>query len=167
MRKLAVWSAVGLFVVGSVTAAFSCPCRLGRGIRLDRAYTAPRPAWVLIYAGAQNSKSALGNAKLQATLKQTGHKIETVDNPTALEQELKSGKFDIVLTEYADALALAERVTAETMKAAIIPVMAKATKAQINAATKQFTYLVKSPGDAIEYLVMIDQAMKARLVSRT
>jgi hypothetical protein len=49
----------------------------------------------------------------------------------------------------------------------IVPVMGKANKAEMAAATKQFAQVVKSAGDPIEYLMAIDQAMKLRPASRS
>jgi DNA-binding NtrC family response regulator len=128
---------------------------------------AARPASVLIFLGGNRGKSGLANPELQSTLKQAGHKIEAVDDAARLEQDLKAGKFDLILVEYGDAAAVAERVKADAAGAMIVPVMGKASKAEVAAATRQFAYVVKSSGDPLAYLVAIDQAMKSRPPARS
>lgn len=170
MRKLVLLSSVGLLVAGGVTTALGCGDKLlalGRGIRLQRAYTAQRPASVLVYVGPQNTKSTLSSAQLQSTLKKAGHKLVTEVDASKLEQDLKSSSFDLVLAEYGDAVALAERMKPGSSKAQIVPVMGKANKAEMAAAGKQFAQVVKSGGDAVEYLTVIDQAMKSRAASKS
>ena len=165
MRKLTLLAAVGLFSAATVTTAFACGDKLlslGRGVRFQRANVAARPASVLIYVGQNNSKSSLGNTQLQSTLKQAGHKLETVNDSATLEQDVKSGKFDVILAEYSDAVALADHVKADSSHAVIVPVVSKSQKVEYSAASKQFAHVVKSSGDPTEYLVTIDQAMKSR-----
>src|ERR1700693_5614417 len=112
MRKLTLLAVIGLFSAVTVTTAFVCGDKLlslGRGVRYQRANVAARPASVLVYAGP---KSSLGSTQLQSTLKQAGHKLQTVGNAATLEQDLKSSKFDLILVEYGDTVGLAECVKA-------------------------------------------------------
>ena len=85
-----------------------------------------------------------------------------MDDAAKLEQDVTSGKFDVVLVEYGDAVALAEHVKAAPANAVIVPVMGKANKGEYATASKQFAHVVKSAGDPSDYLVTIDQAMKSR-----
>ena len=152
-------------MAAGATTAFACGDKLlslGRGVRFQRANAAARPASLLIYVGQKSRKSTLGSTQLQSTLKQAGHKLETVDDAAKLEQDVKSGKFDVVLVEYGDAVALAEHVKAAPANAVIVPVMGKANKGEYATASKQFAHVVKSAGDPSDYLVTIDQAMKSR-----
>ena len=166
MRKLRSLAAVGLFVAVGATAALACGDKflaLGRGVLR---HNAARPASILLYVGQKDRKSTLGNKVLQSTLKQAGHKVETVDDTATLEQDVKSGKFDLVLAEYGDAVALAGRVTGASANSLIVPVMGMANTADYTAAERQFTYVVKSSSDPFEYLSRIDQAMKSHPKSR-
>jgi len=162
MRKVMLLAAVGLLAAGGVTSAYACACHLGRGVRFERTSRAARPASVLIYVCQQTGKSTLGGKELQSILKQAGHKIETVQDASTLEQNVKSGKFDLVLAEYPDAVDVAEIVKASSANAVILPVMGKSQKVEYPAATKQFAYVVKSMSDPSEYLSKIDQVMKTR-----
>jgi hypothetical protein len=170
MRKLVLLAYVGLFSVGGLTTAFACNCHLGRGVRFDRVSRAKLPASVLIYVSQNAGISTLGSKDLQTILKQAGHKLEMVNDVSRLEADVKSGKFDLILSEYPDAVAFRDRVAVDSPNALItpliIPVMPKAQKGQSAAASKQFTYVVKSMGDPSEYLTRIDQAMKARSGAR-
>src|SRR5207302_2090604 len=100
MRRLILLASAGLFAAGGVTTAFACACHLGRGVRFERTSRAARPASGLIYVSQQTGKSTLGGKELHAILKQAGHKIETVEDASSLEQNVKSGKVDLVLAEY-------------------------------------------------------------------
>jgi hypothetical protein len=161
MRKPVLLASVGLFTVGGITTAFACNCHLGRGVRFDRTSRSPRPASVLIYISRNTGKSTLGSKELQSVLKQAGHKLEMVDDARMLDRDVDSGKFDIVLAEYPDAVAFATRMKEASANAVIVPVMPKAQKTEYSAAAKQFTYVVKSMGDPYEYLKRIDRAMKS------
>src|SRR5712692_162505 len=108
MRKLMLLAGAGLLAAGSVTTAYACACHLARGVRFERTSRAARPASVLIYISQKTGKSTLGGKELQTILTQAGHKLETVDDASRLEQDVKSGKFDLVLAEYPDAVAAAE-----------------------------------------------------------
>jgi hypothetical protein len=167
MRKLVLLASVGLFTAGGVTTAFACNCHLGRGVRFERTSRSARAASVLIYVSRNTGKSTLGSTELQSVLKQVGHKFEMVDDAAMLDRDVESGKFDVVLAEYPDAVAFATRTKAASANAVIVPVMPKAQKIEYSAAKKQFTYVVKSMGDPYEYLTRIDQAMKSRADSRT
>ena len=167
MRQVAMLASIGLFTVGGVTTAFACNCHLGRGVRFERISRSARPASVLIYISRNTGKSTLGSKELQSVLKQGGHKFEVVDDAGLLDRDAESGRFDVVLAEYPDAVAFATRMKAAPANAVIVPVMPKAQKIEYPAATRQFTYVVKSMGDPYEYLTRIDQAMKSRSDARS
>jgi len=162
MRKVMLLAAVGLLAAGGVTTAYACACHLGRGVRFERTSRAARPASILIYVSQKTGKSTLSGKELQSILKQAGHKLETAEDTSKLEQDVKSGKFDLVLAEYPDAVAAEDLVREASANAVILPVMGKSQKAQYPAATKQFAYVVKSMSDPSEYLSKIDQVMKTR-----
>jgi len=79
-----------------------------------------------------------------------------------LDQALRSGKFDLVLVDFTEAAALAERVAALPSRPLVLPVLYKPTKAQLAAAEKQFPYSLKAPANATQHLEAIDGAMKSK-----
>jgi hypothetical protein len=161
MKKL-IWSAaVGLMMVVGATTVLACGDKflsLGHGARFN---LATRPASVLMYLGQLDRKSTLGRKEVQSALKEAGHKLKIEDDIAKLETDVSSGKFDVVLVGYTQAVALADHVKAASTNAVILPVMDNRTKAEFAAAGKEFPYLVKS-GDPSEYLVTIEKAMKSR-----
>src|SRR5688572_1326565 len=67
--------------------AWACGDKLlsiGRGIRFQHAYGA-RPANVVIYSKANQAGANLTSARLQTTLRQAGHKLQTAEGVGELE----------------------------------------------------------------------------------
>ena len=148
MRKILWLSAAALILVAGATTVLACGDKflsLGHGARFN---LAARPASVLLYLGQADRKSTLGRKEVQSALKEAGHKLEIVDDAATLEMDVTSGKFDVALLDYGEAVALAEHVKAAPSNALIVPVMGNATKAEQAGAGKEFTYFVKS-GDPI------------------
>ena len=75
----------------SGTLGLACGDKLlnvSRGLRFQRAY-AGRQANLVIYSAPTSNAGALKSAKLQATLKQVGHKLQTVEDLSQLDRVLK------------------------------------------------------------------------------
>ena len=75
----------------SGTLGLACGDKLlnvSRGLRFQRAY-AGRQANLVIYSTPTSNAGALKSAKLQATLKQVGHKLQTVEDLSQLDRVLK------------------------------------------------------------------------------
>jgi len=157
---------VGLVLTLGVPLGEACGDKLlslGRGVRLQRAFMAARPASILIYSGSQGSSSPLlKNADLYGVLKRVGHKVHAVPELPDVERALKSGTYDIVLADIADAAALARYLQSAASKPTMLPVLVKPAKAQLAAAQKQYAAVWKTPPDVLQYLDAIDQAMKSR-----
>jgi len=162
MRRFVVLGA--LLLTG--TAAWACGDKLlafGRGVRFQRAYAAARQANVVIYASGTESGATLKAPKLQTTLKQIGHKLQTVQDAAGLEQALKAGRVDVVLADVTDAAAIARQLQSATSKPVVLPVLFKPSKADLASAQKQYSFALKAPGDEVQYLVAIDEVMKSRV----
>ena len=115
--------AVAVGAVASVTffASFDAHAcgeslfRVGRGVAY-RAQTAPLPGNVLVVAPSAESK------ELAERLSAAGHNVRVVDSPEQVAQEIRSGKYDVVLASYNDR-GLIETDSAGVAKApAYIPV---------------------------------------------
>jgi ABC-type amino acid transport substrate-binding protein len=144
---------------------FACGDKLlsiGRGIRFQHAYGA-RQANVVIYFDGNQSGSNFASAKLQTTLRQAGHKLHTAAGLSQLQEALKSGKVDVVLADFADVAGISGQLQSAPSKPVIFPVLFKRSKAELSAAQKEYGYALKAPGDEVQYLVAIDEAMKSRL----
>jgi hypothetical protein len=161
MRKLLGPVTIGLIAMAGSTAVLACGDKVLSLGHNPRFKLAERPASVLLYGGSKERKTTLGSKELQSALKQAGHKLEIVDDVAKLEMDLTSGKFDVALVDYGDAITLAEHVNVRSATAVIIPVMGKGAKTESTGASKEFTYLVKS-SDPWDYIATIDRAMKSR-----
>jgi ABC-type amino acid transport substrate-binding protein len=144
---------------------FACGDKLlsiGRGIRFQHAYGA-RQANIVIYSQGNQSGANFTSAKLQNTLRQAGHKLQTAEGLPQLDNALKSGKVDVVLAEFADLAGITFQLQAAPSKPVILPVLSNPSKAELDAAQKDYKYALKASGDAVQYLAAINEAMKSRL----
>jgi len=135
---------------------------LSRAVRFQRAYAASHPANILVYATRAHTATPLKEPKLHATLKQAGHKLRTVESAGELELAVRSGQFDLVLADVADAASLKQRVESAPSRPLVLPVFSKPTKKELKAAEKEYGFYLMGPDKPIESLVAIDLAMKSR-----
>lgn len=147
----------------ATATALACGDKLmlfARGAHFQQVYSSNRAVSILAYV-RQNSAvpAVVSYLQPEAALKKAGHKLEAVDNPAALEEALKTGKYDVVLADVADAEGLEQLARSARSKPVIVPVAYKPTKAQQNAAQKKFHLLLKAPNNTGQYLAAIDQAM--------
>ena len=70
--------------------------------------------------------STLTSSKLQATLKQAGHKLQMVEGASQLDEALKSGKVDVVLVDFADVAGIARQLQSAPSKPVVLPILVKA-----------------------------------------
>ncbi len=135
---------------------------LGRGVRFQ-GDTRSQPASILLYLHAGSPASAeVGDRKFQSALRDAGHKLQVVGNREEFDQTLKTGKFDIVLADFADAASLEQVAQAAPSKPVVLPVVSNATKAEAAAAEKRYGCVLKMPGRTGHYLAMIDKAMELK-----
>ena len=147
---------------GTVLACGDKLLVIGRGVRFQRAY-ASHQANLVIYSNGSQSGAALGSAKLQATLKQAGHKLQTVASASQLDEALKSGRVDVVLADFADLAGITRQLQSAPSKPIVLPILLKPSKAELAAARIAYQFALKGPADEIQYLTAIDEAMKSRL----
>lgn len=148
----------------SGTAGLACGDKLlliGRGVRFQRAF-APRQGNLVIYSSGNQSGATLMSAKLQTTLKQAGHKLQTVQGAVQLDEALKLGKVDVVLADMADLAGITRQLQSAPSKPVVLPVLFKPSKAELAAAQREYKFALKAPADEVQYLVVIDEAMKLK-----
>ena len=137
---------------------------IGRGAQSQRGYAAVHPASILITLHQKSGKAlAIGDPQLAASLKQAGHTVQVLEDPARLTETLSSGRYDIVLADFSDAIAIESQVRAASAKPALVPVMYRPSKAEMAAAEKQFVCLLKAPDRIAYFLRVIDDLMKTRL----
>lgn len=164
MQTLRFAAAVVGATLLSSTAGLACGDKLlviGRGVRFQGAY-ASRQANVVIYSNGDGSGATFRSARLQSTLKQAVHTLQTVQGSAQLEEALKSGKVDVVLADFADVARITRQLESAPSKPVILPVLSKPSKAEFAAAQREYKFALKA-SDEIRYLTAIDEAMKVRL----
>ena len=149
----------------SGTAALACGDKLlaiGRGLRFQRAY-AERQANLVIYSNGAQNGATLSSTGLQATLKRAGHKLQIVQDGSQLDEALKSGKVDVVLVNFADLGGITRLLQSAPSVPIIVPILFKASKAELAAVQKEYKFALKAPDDEFQFLTAIDEAMKLRV----
>ncbi|HLK69605.1 MAG TPA: hypothetical protein VKU19_39520 [Bryobacteraceae bacterium] len=121
------------------------------------------PAAILAYPGHTPSASLIRELQSQAAFRKVGHRIQFVEDSAGLNNALKTGKYDVVLTDVANASELSEQVSAAASKPVLLPVAFQASKEEQSAAQKKYHCLLKAPGKPEDYLAAIDHAMDLRL----
>jgi hypothetical protein len=164
MRKMMrVWLFLGGVVLlcwGDVQACGDKFLVVGRGIRYKG--KSAHPASILMYMNpASRLPAAAKDVQLQAGLKQAGHKVQTVDDASALGAALESARFDLVLADISDSAGLEKRVASSPSKPVVVPVLYKATKEEMAAAKSQYGCALQAPSK--DPLAAIDEAMLQKL----
>lgn len=164
MLALSVVSGVLLLLP---TPVFGCSekfAMFGQGVRLKRAYASAHPASILIYMNPNSHLPAAEKEfQLQAMLKLAGHKPHAVEASNDLDKALSSGCYDLVLADLSDVAMLEHELPATASRPAVIPIVYNPTGAELAAAEKQYSCLVKASRKSQPLLAMIDQAMQSKL----
>ncbi len=151
-----------LFLANSALGCGEKLLMLGRGIRFQTGY-APQPALVLIYIRpGSRAYAALTDPKLQTALTEAGHKLSVVEGRQELTEALKSGHYDIVLADFADASELEKALPLTPSKPVLLPLVSGGTKAEVATLKKHYKAVMKAPAKAGEYCSAVDKAMELK-----
>ena len=153
---------LGLFLLAAVAWACGDKLMLIMGARLSQIKPV-HPALILAYPGQTVSATLIRDLQLQPAVKKAGHRIQVVENPDRLDIALRAGKYDLVLTDIADAEEVNRRVLLAPSKPMLLPVAFRASKEEQSAAQRRYHCLLKAPGSPESYLAAIDQAMDRKL----
>ncbi len=162
-RTLLTCGLVSALMLVSAISAGACGDKLlvlGRGVRFQ---TVTQPASILLFIHAGSPGSVVvSDPKFQSALRDAGHKLHPVESQLELDEALKTGRFDIVLTDLADAAALEQPVQAAPSKPVLLPVVYNGTKPEASAAEKHYGCVIKAPGRIGHYLAAVDKAMELK-----
>lgn len=157
MRKLMVVAAVaGILSVLSVTA-FACGesmFRVGKGVHY-RAYSAPIPGLVLVYARTDGERS------VAESLRQAGHNVHVVASDDELQRELQKQDFDVIVAPYSKRSAVEAQSPANAAHPDWLPVVEDGSADQ-RLARAQFDHVVTTDDDIRRYLKAIHSTIKHR-----
>lgn len=140
-----------------------------RGTRYQRAAVARQPANILVYANTASAlPKALERADVDGTLRKAGYKPTSVSGPTELEQALRQGGWDLVVTDLADGMAVSGRLQGAGAPM-LLPVAYNVTGSELAQAKKDYQRVLKGPVKSQSFLEAIDDALilRAKLRSKT
>ena len=143
---------------------------LGRGLRFQSHHT-PRAAAVLLYLpAATRSGGALSDPRLESALTEAGHTVRTVASRTEMSDALKTGQYDVLLTDLAEAPDLQRNPVTGASSPIVLPavyLLAAANQQQVKAdtarAAKEFSLVVQVPGRPGHYCAAVDKAMELKV----
>jgi len=158
MRKSFVVVVLSLTAVSSLsTTALACGesvFRAGKGVHY-RAFTAPIPGTVLVYARTDSERSVAEG------LRQAGHDVHVVASDDELAAELQSQAFDVIVAPI-DLRGAVETTTSQSASHPdLIPVL-DGTSADLRAVKAEFDDFVKFDDDIRKYLKAIHHSLKER-----
>jgi hypothetical protein len=153
---------LGLLLVGTIAWACGDKLMLVMGSRSSQIKPL-HPAAILAYPGQSASASLIRSLQSQPAFKKAGYRFQVVEDSAGLDTALKSGKYDLVVADVADANDLRQQVSSAASKTILLPVAFKASKEEQSAAQKKYHCLLKAPSNPENYLDALDHAMELKL----
>ena len=170
MRKPFIAALALGIIVFTAAVAFACGDKLaliGAFGRFHQVNAGIHPASVLAYAPKNSAlPEVVRDLQSQAALKRVGHKFYAVEDSTKLDEALRTGKYDLLLADAADAESLERQAQSAPSRPTLLPVVYKSSKAEANAVEKRFHCVLKAPASPSNYIAAIDDAMELKLKSR-
>ncbi len=156
MRTLlivAVFLAVSLTAISNgASACGESMFRVGKGVHY-RAYSAPIPGSVLVYARTDQERAVADQ------LQEAGHSVQIVSNDVDLAMEMQTQQFDVVVAPYSKR----DEVEAQSAEIAThpdwVPVIEKGSP-DAKLAKSQYAHTVSSDDDVNKYLKAIHKSLK-------
>jgi len=166
LKKARACVLVLLSLLLSRSDALACGDKLvvvGHGIRSNRAPGAPHRASILVFADPSGSlPAALEEGHLRKDLERAGHRLRTTTSREEFDNALSTGSYDLVLADFKVAPQLETAAAAATSRPMVLPTLYNPSDAELAAAAKQYSCVVKSPSDQKDYMTVINDAMAER-----
>ena len=160
--------AVGIFVsclAALGTDLFACGDKflvVSRGTRFQRATAARQSAKILVYANPTSPLlKALEKVGVDDALRKAGYQPIAVADTNELEQALRQGGWDLVLTDLADGTAVRGRLQGDRAPM-VLPIVYNATGSEIAQAKKDYQRVIKGPFKSQAFLEAVDDALALR-----
>jgi hypothetical protein len=135
--------------------AFACGesmFRVGKGVHY-RAYSAPIPGSVLVYARTDQERA------VAEQLQQAGHNVQVVSTDVELGLEMKNQQFDVVIAPYSKREAVEEQSAEIASHPDWVPVV-ESGSADATLAKSQYKHTVSVDDDIRKYLKAIHKSLK-------
>ena len=132
------------------------------GRRVKRVPQAKHPASVLLYMRPGSALPAVAKEMhLETTLRQAGHRVDTVDQADRLRDQLTARRYDFVLTDLADAAPVAREAGARPGSPEVVPVASKAGEGALRGSGETYPVVIQA-GKSLSYLSALDAAKGQR-----
>ena len=162
MRKLSfvlIATIIGLSPVQFVSACGDKTMSVKTGLRYYQTQIAKHPSKILIHSAALPAGKA---NELRDFLNKVGHQATALDDVGSIKNDLRSSRYDLVLTNLAEAPDLQKQVESFTPNTRVVPVLFKQPEAEAKAASKQYKVIVKNPKDGLDFVIAIAKVMDSQ-----
>ena len=164
MRKTLL--ALGVLVIYGITSGELLACGdkflvASRGTRYQRAGEARQTASILIYLPPSSTLPKAFERVSEDVTRKAGYRLINVSNATELEQALRQGGWDLLLTDLADMQAVLGRVTGAAAPM-VVPVAYQVTGSELAQAKKEYQRVLKGPIKTYAFLTAIDDLLAHR-----
>jgi hypothetical protein len=164
MRKTLL--ALGVLVIYGITSGELLACGdkflvASRGTRYQRAGQARETASILIYLPPSSALPKAFERVSEDVTRKAGYRLINVSNATELEQALRQGGWDLLLTDLADMQAVRGRVTGAAAPL-VVPVAYQVTGSELAQAKKEYQRVLKGPIKTHAFLAAIDDLLAHR-----
>jgi hypothetical protein len=164
MRFLAT-ALVASVALGAVAGPSSEACGdklLVIGRRVKRVPQAKHPASVLLYLRPGSAlPTAASEMRLETTLRQAGHRVDTVDQVERLRGQLAAGRYDFVLTDLPDAAPVARETGSGPGAPEVVPVAYKVKEDALRDSRAAYPVVIQAR-KGFSYLSALDEAKRQR-----
>lgn len=156
-KPMILRGAVVLTVLAWASVASACGDKFlapGRGPSSCAINRPPHQIAVLIYGNPSSAAvSALSSPEYRKTMAMVGYKVTTCTGDEECVRELKGKKFDVVLADARDAQAAKENTGAR-----VVPVLMKASKAEVKEAKHAYGQAFDASGGSLKLLPVVNRA---------
>ena len=162
MRKLSFVLIASIIAVSPLQFANACgdkTMRVKTGLRYYQTQIAKHPSTILIHSAALPAGKAI---QLRDFLNKIGHKATALDDVSSIKNDLRSSRYDLVLTNLAEAPDLQKQVESYTPNTRVVPVLIQSPEAEVKAAAKQYKVIVKNPKDGLDFVIAVAKVMDSQ-----
>ena len=164
MRKALL--ALGVLVIYGITSGELLACGdkflvASRGTRYQRAGQARETASILIYLPPTSTLPKAFERVSEEVTRKAGYRLINVSNASELDQALRQGGWDLLLTDLADVQTVRGRVSG-TAAPTLIPVAYQVTGSELAQAKKEYQRVLKGPIKTYAFLSALDDALAYR-----
>ncbi|MGH8673780.1 MAG: hypothetical protein ACREVG_05675 [Burkholderiales bacterium] len=158
--------ALGILIIYGISSGELLACGdkflvASRGTRYQRADQARHAASILIYLPPSSSLPKAFARVSDDVTRKAGYRLINVSDTNELEQALRQGGWDLLLTDLADSQAVRARVTGAAAPM-VVPVAYQATGTELAQAKKDYQKVLKGPIKTYAFLAAIDDALALR-----